>query len=279
MNKTAHRGRLAETWHQLKKNKFAIVGLIIVILVLLVAIFAPLLAPYAYDAQDLVNSYAKPSAEHLLGTDKFGRDVFSRILAGLSTTMSVAVGTVFIGIVFGTLLGAFTGYFGGMPDEILMRVNDAVLAFPSLLLALVFISVMGSGKLNVTIALGILFVPGYARIIRGEFLRCKNLDYVRSARLMGAKDLRIMFIHILPNTIPVVLSSAVIGFNNAVLAEASMSFLGIGVQPPASSLGRMLSDAQAFLFSEPSYAILTGVTIALIVLGFSLLGDGLKKNA
>ena len=160
-----------------------------------------------------------------------------------------------------------------------MRFNDAVLAFPSILLALVFISVFGSGTIKVIFALGIVFVPSFARIVRSEFMRCKNLDYVRSARLMGAGDLRIMFIHIFPNTIPVVLSSTVIGFNNAVLAEASMSFLGIGVQPPESSLGRMLSDAQAFLFSNPSYAIYTGVTIALIVLGFSLLGDGLKKNA
>ena len=129
------------------------------------------------------------------------------------------------------------------------------------------------------ISLGIVFVPSFARIVRSEFMRCKNLDYVRSARLMGAKDLRIMFVHILPNTLTVLMPSTVIGFNNAVLAEASMSFLGIGVQPPQSSLGRMLSDAQAFLFISPAYAVCTGCTIALIVLGFSLLGDGLKKNA
>ena len=146
-------------------------------------------------------------------------------------------------------------------------------------LQLVFISVFGSGTWKVIISLGIVFVPSFARIVRGEFLRCRNLDYVRSARLMGAGDLRIMFVHILPNTIPVVLSSAVIGFNNAVLAEAGMSFLGIGVQPPDSSLGRMLSEAQSYLFVRPGYAVCTGLAIALLILGFAMLSEGLEKNA
>ena len=261
------------------ENRKLYIGAAITGIMLLLAVVGMFYTPYDPNAMDASNKLSGISARHILGCDNFGRDVFSRILAGLSTTMSVAVGTVLIGIVFGTLLGAFTGYFGGMPDEILMRVNDAVLAFPSLLLALVFISVMGSGKLNVTIALGILFVPGYARIIRGEFLRCKNLDYVQSARLMGASDLRIMFVHILPNTISVMLSTIAIGFNNAVLAEAGMSFLGIGVQPPDSSLGRMLSEAQSYLFVRPGYAVCTGLAIALLILGFAMLSEGLEKNA
>ncbi len=262
-----------------KKNPELYIGLVIASVMVLIILFGILFSPYDPDAMDATLKFADPSAKHILGCDNFGRDLYARLSVGGATTLLVAFCTVLIGVVFGIIVGALTGYYGGAVDEILMRFNDAVLAFPSILLALVFISVFGSGTWKVILSLGVVFIPSFARIVRGEFLRCKNLDYVRSARLMGAGDMRIMFVHILPNTIPVVLSSAIIGFNNAVLAEASMSFLGIGVQPPQSSLGRMLSDAQAFLFSEPSYAILTGVTIALIVLGFSLLGDGLKKNA
>ena len=262
-----------------KKNPELYIGIAISAFIVLVILAGVVFSPYDPDAMDAANKFADPSWDHILGCDNFGRDLFSRLSVGGATTLVVALFTVLIGVTFGTIIGALTGYFGGAVDEILMRFNDAVLAFPSILLALVFISVFGSGTWKVIISLGIVFVPSFARIVRGEFMRCKNLDYVRSARLMGAGNMRIMFVHILPNTIPVLLSSTVIGFNNAVLAEAGMSFLGIGVQPPQSSLGRMLSDAQAFLLSEPSYAIFTGVTIAIIVLGFSLLGDGLKKNA
>ena len=264
---------------KIKKNPQLYAGALITALMLLVILLGRLCVPYDPDAMNAADKFAAPSLKHLMGCDNFGRDLYARLAAGGATTLFIALATVSIGVVFGIIVGAFTGYYGGAVDEILMRFNDAVLAFPSILLALVVISIMGSGTFKVIISLGIVFIPSFARIVRSEFLRCKNLDYVRSARLMGARDLRIMFVHILPNTFPVLLSSTVIGFNNAVLAEASMSFLGIGVQPPSSSLGRMLSDAQAFLFSSPLYAIYTGATIALIVLGFSLLGDGLKKNA
>jgi peptide/nickel transport system permease protein len=200
------------------------------------------------------------------------------VMKGAGTTFLVALGTVLIGTVFGVLIGAFTGYFGGTIDEILMRIIDAVFAFPSILLALVFISLLGTGTYQVVIALGIAFIPSFSRIVRSEFLKYKNMDYVKNARLQGASHLRIMFVHILPNTVSVLLSSIMIGFNNAVLAEAGMSFLGIGVQPPAPSLGRMLSEAQSFLFRVPNYALGPGCAIILMVLGFSLLSDGLKKG-
>ena len=199
-------------------------------------------------------------------------------MRGAGTTFLVALGTVLIGTAFGVLIGAFTGYFGGTIDEILMRIIDAVFAFPSILLALVFISLLGPGTYQVVIALGIAFIPSFSRIVRSEFLKYKNMDYVKNARLQGASHLRIMFVHILPNTVSVLLSSIMIGFNNAVLAEAGMSFLGIGVQPPAPSLGRMLSEAQSFLFRVPNYALGPGCAIILMVLGFSLLSDGLKKE-
>ena len=262
---------------RIRNNKEILFGTMILVVMLALIIIGTIFMPYDPEAMDAGNKLAKPSLEHVFGCDNFGRDIFSRLIVGARTTVLVALGTVSIGTIAGIIVGAFTGFYGGAIDEIMMRFNDAVLAFPSFLLALVIISVFGSGTGKVVIALGIVFIPSFARIVRSEFMRCRDLDYVRSARLMGASNLRIMFVHILPNTLQVILSSVVIGFNNAVLAEAGMSYLGIGVQPPESSLGRMLSDAQSFLFASPMYAIIPGVTVALLVLGFSLLGDGLKK--
>ena len=190
----------------------------------------------------------------------------------------MALGTVAIGTVFGVIIGAFTGYFGGILDEVLMRINDVLFAFPSILLALVFVTLLGGGTWNVIIALGIAFIPSFARIVRGEFIRCKNMDYVRSAKLAGAGNLRIMFVHILPNTVPVLLSAIMIGFNNAVLAEAGMSYLGIGVKPPDVSLGYMLSESQSYMARAPWYMLTVGGVIVLLILGVSLLGEGLQQK-
>lgn len=262
-----------------KKNYNFILGAGITGVILLMIIIGIFYTPYDPNEMDSGAKFAGISFRHIMGCDNFGRDVFSRILEGSRTTLFVAAGTVFIGTFFGVIVGALTGYYGGIADEILMRFNDAVFAFPSILLALLFISLMGSGKYNVIIALGIAFIPSFARIVRSEFIQCKNMDYVKNAKLQGAGDFRIMFVHILPNTLTVLLSAIMIGFNNAVLAEAGMSFLGIGVQPPDASLGRMLSEAQAYLFRAPAYAVFPGVVIILMVLGFSLLSDGLKKES
>ena len=183
--------------------------------------------------------------------------------------------SIIFGLVVGLIVGGLTGFYGGVLDEVLMRIADSILAFPSILLALVMIAILGKGKYNIIIALGILFVPSFARIVRTEVAKQKNTDYVRNARLMGASNMRILFLHIMPNIIPVLLSSVAIGFNNAVLSEASMSYLGVGVQPPDPSLGRLLSEAQGYLFQAPWYAIFTGVAIILLILGFSLLADGM----
>lgn len=235
--------------------------------------------PWDPETMDNAKKLAGVSFSHIMGCDNFGRDIFSRVLKGSGTTFLVALGTVAIGTICGIVVGAFTGYYGGIVDEIFMRVNDALFAFPSILLGLVFISLLGSGKYNVIVALGIAFIPSFARIVRSEFIRCKNMDYVKSAKLAGASDLRIMFVHILPNVMTVLSSSIMIGFNNAVLAEAGMSYLGIGVQPPDASLGRMLSEAQTYLFSAPGYAMFPGVVLILMVLGFSLLAEGMKEEA
>lgn len=253
-----------------------ITGSVITAIVVLLSAIGFFYTPYDPEQMDASAKFAGVSAAHLMGCDNFGRDIFSRIIAGSGTTLVIAFSTVLIGAFGGLVIGAACGYFGGTADEIIMRINDAVLAFPGILLALVFISLIGPGKYNVIIALGIVFIPSFARIVRAEFIKCRSMDYVSSAKLMGASDFRIMFVHILPNTVKVMLSSIAIGFNNAVLAEAGMSFLGIGVQPPDPSLGRMLSEAQAFLLVKPSYAFFSGLMIVLMILGFSMLNEGLE---
>lgn len=258
-------------------NKKLIIGVILSGLFILLALVSMVFTPYNPNAMIASDKFAGVSFSHILGCDNYGRDIFSRIMAGCGITILIAFGTNAIGLFFGIVVGALTGYFGGRVDEILMRFNDAVLAFPSILLALVFIGVFGPGQYNVMIALGIVFVPSYARIVRGEYIRCRGLDYVTSARLMGANDLRIMIRHIMPNVMPVVFSTVVIGFNNAVLAEAGLSFLGIGVQPPSASLGTMLADSQAFIFSHPSYTFFVGGIMVLLIVGFALLSDGIKE--
>ena len=259
-------------------NYSLLAGCILSGAVLALALVGQFWTPYDPTAMDASVRNAAPSLAHLCGTDNFGRDIFSRIMNGAFTTCFVAICTVLIGAVGGTLVGAVTGYFGGPLDNVVMRVNDVLLSFPSVLLALVLVRLMGPGTANIIAALGILFIPSFARIVRGEYLRLKNQDFVWSARIMGAGNLRIMFVHILPNLFVSMLTTAAVGFNNAVLAEASMSYLGLGVQPPETSLGRMLYEAQTYLFNAPWYAIFPGVTIIIIVLGFSLISEGLRER-
>lgn len=261
-----------------KKNHYLRTGLILTGLMTALALVGCVWTPYSPTAMSGSEKFLAPCLRHLFGTDNFGRDIFSRVLAGAGTTFFISAATVCIGAAVGTLVGAFTGYFGGWLDEALMRINDAVTAFPSILLALVFISLLGFGTYNVILALGIAFIPSYARVIRGEFARQREMNYVKNARLMGASHLRIIFRHILPNTVQVLLPILAIGFNNAVLAEASMSYLGVGVLPPDASLGRMLAEAQTYLGRAPWYALFVGLAIVLLILGLSLLTEGLQQK-
>ena len=234
--------------------------------------------PYNTTAMDSANKFSPPSLAHIMGCDSYGRDIFSRILEGAGTSFLIAVCVVLIGPIAGILSGALTGYFGGWADEVLMRICDSITAFPAILLALVVVAVVGGSKVTITWILGILFIPSFARIVRGEYAKARELNYVKSARLMGAGPFRIMFRHILPNTIPVLLPAVTIGFNNAVLAEASLSYLGFGVLPPDASLGRMLAEAQMYLKNAPWYVLFVGLTIVLLILGFSMLGEGLQQR-
>lgn len=261
-----------------KRNLTLIIGAVLTSFMLLFLLIGFFYTPYDPDAMNGAAKFAAPSLSHPFGCDHFGRDIFSRVLKGTGTTFFVAFATLLLGGTIGVLVGAFTGYFGGWIDEILMRINDVIVSFPGILLALVFIALLGPGKYNVILALGIVFIPSFARITRSEFLARKDMDYVKSARLMGVSQLRIIFVHILPNTVPSLLSMAAIGFNNAVLSEAGMSFLGIGVQPPDASLGRMLSESQTYLMTAPWGSVFPGLAVILLALGVSLLGDGLQKK-
>lgn len=256
-----------------KWNINLITGIILITIVLLFVLIGIFYTPYDPNKMNNAVKSMPPSLTHPFGTDNFGRDILSRVMAGSKTTFFVAISTVAIGAVMGAFIGALTGYFGGWIDEIIMRVNDGLASFPSILLALVFVSIIGPGKYNVIIALGIIFIPSFARVVRSEFIALKQMDFVKNAKLMGAGNFRIMFVHMLPNTKTILLSSITIGFNNAVLAEAGMSYLQLGVQPPDASLGRMLSEAQSYLLTAPWYALAPGIMIVITVLGFSLLND------
>ena len=266
------------TQKRTKRNSFFYIGGALSAVMTVLILISYVWTPYSPTEMDPAAKMAGPSAAHLLGTDNLGRDIFSRVLQGAGTTFLIAVCVVAIGCVLGVLIGSLCGYYGGVADAILTRVCDSITAFPAILLALVIVSVIGGGTYNIILALGLLFVPSFARVVRTEFARARELNYIQSAKLMGAGDARIMFCHILPNTLPVLMPAVAIGFNNAVLSEASMSFLGIGVQPPQASLGSMLSDAQTYLKNAPWYALSTGVTIVLLILGFSLLSEGLQQS-
>ena len=261
-----------------KRNFFLCVGGTIALVVTVLVVMGLFWKPYSTTEMDVTAINKAPSFAHLLGTDNFGRDIFCRVLEGAGTSFLVAVSVVCIGCLLGIVLGGLCGYYGGLPDLILTRICDTLTAFPSILLALVVLSLVEGGLRNIILVLGLLFVPSFARVVRAEFSRCRGLNYVKSAKLMGAGDLRIMVLHILPNIRTVLFPALVIGFNNAILSEASMSFLGLGIQPPDASLGSMLSDSQTYLQSAPWYALGVGGTMVLLILGFSLLAEGLNRD-
>ena len=235
--------------------------------------------PYDYNAMDSAERFSRPGLHHLMGTDNFGRDVFSRIMAGAKYTLLTALITVAGSAAAGSVLGLFSGYAGEIWDEIIMRLMDTLSSFPGILLALAMVSLMENNPGTLIIALLILFIPGFTRIMRNGMLRFKNKDFVLAARIAGISNTRIIFVHIFPNLLPPLLSAAVLGLSNAILAESTMSYLGLGIQPPEPSWGRMLSESQTFLFNAPWCALAPGIMIMLTVLAFHYLGEGLKGEA
>ena len=270
------RSQFWDIWRRLRRNKLAMLPLIIVLILVLSAVFANFIAPYDYAQQDLTNMKAWPSREHLLGTDDYGRDILSRIIYGGRVSLLVAILSIVFGLVVGGILGISAGYFGGVYDGTVMRIMDIIMAIPGFLLAVCISAALGSGVLNTAIAIGIGCVPGYARLLRALVLSIREQEYVEAARATGASDLRIMFRQIVPNILSPVIVESTLRIGGCILMISSLSFIGLGVQPPTPEWGSMLSAGRALIRSFWPIVTFPGLAIMLTLFGFNLFGDGLR---
>jgi ABC-type dipeptide/oligopeptide/nickel transport system permease subunit len=263
-------------WRQFRRNRLALVGLALVAVLLGAAAFAPWLAPRDPAKQSLIEKRARPGAKYLLGADEFGRDILSRVIYGTRVALLVGTVSVLIAFTIGLSLGSLAGFAGGWTDTLIMRAMEILLAFPYLLLAIAVVSALGPGVLNTTIAVGIWGAPTVVRLVRGSVLTLRESEYVAAARALGASGPGLVARHVLPNLMPTVIVYATLFMANAILVEAALSFLGLGVQPPTASWGLMVSTGRDLLLVAPHVATIPGVAIMVAVLGFNLLGDGLR---
>jgi len=261
---------------RLLRNKLAVVGMIIFAIFLTSALLAPWIAPYDPLKQELVKRRQPPSWEHPLGLDEVGRDILSRIIFGARTSLKVGVGSVSFAIIIGALIGAVSGYLGRWVDNIAMRLMDILLAFPSMLLAIAIVSILGPGLMNMLYAIAIVSIPQYARIVRASVLSVKEQDYILAARAVGCPPNHILFRNVLPNCLTPLIVQATLGIATAILDAAGLSFLGLGAQPPTPEWGAMLGQGRGSVFTAPHIVFFPGLAIMLTVLGFNLLGDGLR---
>jgi len=254
-------------------------GMVIVTMAAAAAIVGPSLTPFDPAAQDLPLRLAGPTGAHPFGLDELGRDILARVLAGARISFVVGLVVVSVSASIGTLLGAVAGYFGGTIDDLISRVIDILLAFPGLLLAIALVAVLGPSLRNVLFALTVIGWVGYARLVRGQVLRAREFEYVQAARALGASTARVLWRHVIPSAIPAIVVQASLGMAGAIIGEAALSFLGLGVQPPTPSWGTMLNGGRAHLLDAPHLTIFPGLAIALLVLGFNVVGDGLRDLA
>ena len=258
------------------ENKLAVISAVVIALFIVAAILAPLLTPYSYDEMDTLNRLAAPSAEHLLGTDEGGRDVFTRMLYGSRVSLLVGIVPTILSMLAGAILGILAGFYGGKVDAVIMRLADIMLAFPSMLLAMVIMYTLGDGIINIFLALALVNWASVARIVRSETLQLKETEYVEAARSIGVRRLTIMLRHILPNCIPSLIVLFTLNIPSAILAESSLSFLGLGIQAPDASWGLMVNVGRQYLYNAPWLSLVPSAAIMLIVLAFNFLGDGLR---
>jgi peptide/nickel transport system permease protein len=254
------------------------VGLAIVILAAMAAALGPVLTPYDPTAQELARRLEGPSLSHPFGLDELGRDILSRLVAGARISLLVGIAVVSVSSLVGMLLGSIAGYFGGTIDDAISRVVDVLMAFPGILLAIALVAVLGPSLRNVVLALSVIGWVGYARLVRSQALRAREFEFVQAARALGAGAPRIVLRHVLPTALPAVVVQATLGMAGAIIAEAALSFLGLGVQPPTPSWGTMLDAGRSHLFDAPHLTIFPGLAIAILVLGFNFLGDGLRDR-
>ncbi|MBT2727602.1 ABC transporter permease [Bacillus sp. ISL-75] len=265
-----------EAWISFYKNQLAVVGLGIVVFFIIIAIIAPIIAPYSFKDQVLADRMLPPSSEHWFGTDDFGRDIFSRIVYGARISLWVGFFSVLGSVVAGTLLGIVAGYYGRWVDAIISRIFDIMLAFPSILLAIAVVSILGPSLQNALIAIAVINIPNFGRLVRSKVLSVKQEEYIMAARAVGMKDSRILLRHILPNSISPVIVQATLAIATAIIEAAALGFLGMGAQAPTPEWGKMLADSKNYITQAPWTLFFPGVAIMLTVLGFNLMGDGLR---
>ncbi|HSJ29156.1 MAG TPA: ABC transporter permease [Acidimicrobiia bacterium] len=272
----AHRSRLRTTVETVLRNRLAVVGLGILTLLVIVAVFADLIAPATVNEVDIPNRLSPPSSTNLFGTDDLGRDVFSRVIIASRVSLQVGLISVGLAMAVGVPIGLIAGYYGRLTDSILMRMMDVLFSFPAILLAIAILAALGAGITNAMVAIGIVYTPIFARITRGSVLSVKQSVYVTAARSLGASDARIIRSHILPNVLAPIIVQTSLSLAFAILAEAALSFLGLGVQPPDPAWGRMLADGRGFFQTAWWMAVFPGLAILLTVMSFNFLGDGLR---
>lgn len=277
-NTNKKRSQWIEVWRRLKKNKMAVLGLVILVILILAAIFADQIANYdtVVIKQNLADRLQPPSAKHWLGTDEFGRDIFARIVHGARVSLIVGIVAVSISIIGGGILGAIAGFYGGKLDNVIMRLMDIFLAVPSILLAIAIVSALGPSLLNLMIAVSISSIPRYARIVRASVLSIRDQEFIEAAKAIGASNTRIIFRHIIPNSLAPVIVQGTLGVAGAILSTAGLSFIGLGIQPPAPEWGSMLSGGRQYLRYAWWVTTFPGVAIMITILSLNLLGDGLR---
>lgn len=265
-----------DSFRRLKKNKAALFCLGVIFILIILALFAPLVSPYDPTHQDYAAVLAKPSARHLLGADEYGRDILSRLIYGTRVSLSIGILAQILASVIGITLGAVAGYFGGVADTVISRIMEIFAAFPDLLFAMAIMTFMGQGIQNLFIALGLLTWVRTARLIRGSVMQLKEKEYVEASKASGGTSFRIITRHLIPNCLSTVIVLVTLGIPNAIMYEASLSFLGLGIQPPTPSWGNMISSAQSFISFLPVYSIVPGIAIMITVVAFNIFGDGLR---
>ncbi|WP_018659013.1 ABC transporter permease [Allofustis seminis] len=263
-------------WEKLRENKVAIVSLLLILLLIVVALFAPQIAPYDEGFQDTAHVLSKPTNIHWLGTDEFGRDIFSRIIYGTRVSLSVGIIAELIAMTIGVLMGALAGYFGGWVDSLISRIIEIFGSFPKILFAIVIMNIIGTGVINVFIAIGMVGWTGMARMIRSQILQLKENEYVEAAHSFGAGNTHIIFKHLIPNTLSTIIVNMTMAIPQDIMYEASLSFLGLGVQPPTSSWGQIISVGRVYISTLPGYVLFPSIALVLTVLAFNLLGDALR---
>lgn len=273
---TKKRSQFSYVWHYLKRDRLAMLGLCVLTVLVACALFAPLIAPYDYALQDYLSMNQAPSLKHLFGTDNFGRDIFSRVVFGARISLLVGFISLAIGAFLGSLLGAVAGYFGRFSETLIMRGCDIMMSIPSTVLAITIATTLGPGLVNAVIALSISSIPSFCRVVRGSTLTVKDQEYIEAARVIGASDWHIIRRYVFPNVLAPIIVQATLGIGKSIIMCASLSFLGLGIQPPTPEWGAMLSTARTFMRNYPYQVIFPGLAIMLTVLSLNLFGDGLR---